>query len=69
MTKKNPTYKEAVEEIELILKEIENEDTDVDHLAEKVKRAYSLLKICREKLYKTEEEVENIMKEMRDEGE
>ncbi len=69
MTKKITTYKEAVGEIELILKEIENEETDVDHLAEKVKRAYSLLKICREKLYKTEEEVENIMKEIRDEGE
>jgi len=67
MAKKNPSYKEAIAEIEEILREIENEETDVDHLAEKVKRAYSLLKLCREKLYKTEKEIDNIMKEMRDE--
>ncbi len=67
MTKKNPTYKEAIAEIEEILKEVENEEIDLDHLTEKVKRAYSLLKLCREKLYKTEEELAGIMKEIRDE--
>jgi len=58
------TYKEAVSEIEEILNKIENEEFDVDELAEKVKRVSTLLKICKDKLMKTHEQVEQILKEM-----
>jgi exodeoxyribonuclease VII small subunit len=58
------TYKEAVTEIEEILNKIENEEFDVDELAEKVKRVSTLLKICKDKLMKTNEQVEQILKEM-----
>jgi len=64
MTKKKISYKEAIEEIEEILLQIENEELDVDDLSEKVKRVSSLIKTCKDKLHKTEEEVENILKEM-----
>lgn len=64
MTKKKISYKDAIEEIEEILLQIENEELDVDDLSEKVKRVSSLIKICKDKLHKTEEEVENILKEM-----
>ena len=63
MTKKI-SYKEAVAEIEDILSKIENEELDVDELSEKVKRVSSLIKICKEKLFKTEEEVEKILNEI-----
>ena len=64
MTSKTISYKEAVAEIEDILEEIENEELDVDDLTEKVKRVSSLIKLCKEKLHNTEQEVENILKEM-----
>lgn len=62
--KKAITYAEAMAEVEEILEQIENEELDVDDLAEKVKRVSVLLKICKDKLLKTNEQVEQILKEM-----
>ncbi len=64
MTKKKISYREAVEEIEDILSKIENEELDVDELSDQVKRVSSLIKICKEKLFKTQEEVEQILDEI-----
>lgn len=64
MTSKTISYKEAVAEIEDILEKIENEELDVDDLTEKVKRVSLLIKLCKEKLHNTEQEVEKILKEM-----
>ncbi len=65
-TKKTVSYTEAMAEVEEILEKIENEELDVDDLAEKVKRVSVLLKICKDKLLKTNEQVEQILKEMED---
>jgi exodeoxyribonuclease VII small subunit len=65
-TKKSITYTEAMAEVEEILEQIENEELDVDDLAEKVKRVSVLLKTCKDKLLKTNEQVEQILKEMED---
>ena len=62
--KKTITYAEAMTEVEEILEQIENEELDVDDLAEKVKRVSVLLKTCKDKLTKTNEQVEQILKEM-----
>ncbi|MBN2263390.1 MAG: exodeoxyribonuclease VII small subunit [Prolixibacteraceae bacterium] len=64
MANKKQSYRESIEEIENILASIENDELDVDDLAEKVKRVTGLLKYCKDKLYKTQEEVENVLKEM-----
>ncbi len=64
MATKKVTYSEAIAEIEEILMKIENEELDVDELAEKVKRVSTLLKICKDMLLKTNEQVEQILKEM-----
>lgn len=64
MSKKATTYTEAFSEIEEIIEKIENDELDIDDLAEKVKRVSVLIKICKEKLYSTEKEVENILKQM-----
>lgn len=66
MATKKVTYNNAISEIEEILEKIENEELDVDELAEKVKRVSQLLKICKEKLQTTNEQVEQILKEMED---
>lgn len=64
MAEKKLTYKEAISEVETILSMIENNEFDVDLLAEKVKRATILIKYCKEKLHNTEEEVEKIFKSL-----
>jgi exodeoxyribonuclease VII small subunit len=64
MATKKATYKEAITEIEEILEKIENEELDVDELAEQVNRVSVLITICKDKLHKTEAEVEKILKEM-----
>ncbi|MCY1720938.1 exodeoxyribonuclease VII small subunit [Prolixibacteraceae bacterium Z1-6] len=66
MATKKVSYSEAMAEIEDILEKIENEELDVDELAEKVKRVSVLLKTCKDKLTKTNEQVEAILKEMED---
>ena len=66
MTKEPFRYSDAIREIEDILKEIENEDLDVDDLTEKVKRVAKLIKMCRDKLHVTEQAVEKILEEMKE---
>jgi exodeoxyribonuclease VII small subunit len=64
MTKEKISYSEAFEELRQIVADIESGDISVDELAEKVKRATILVKICRDKLAKTEEDVNTILKEL-----
>ncbi|NOZ67706.1 MAG: exodeoxyribonuclease VII small subunit [Deferribacteres bacterium] len=64
-----PGYREALEEIESIVDEIENETVDVDVLAEKVKRAAYLIRFCKERLKKTDDEVRKVLKEFEKEDE
>lgn len=62
--KKELTYKEASEELERIVSEIESGEIDLDVLAEKVKRASYLINACREKLRSTEKKVEEVLTDM-----
>ncbi|MFW5657606.1 MAG: exodeoxyribonuclease VII small subunit [Bacteroidota bacterium] len=66
---KKLTYESAITEIETILQEIENNETDVDSLTIKVKRVSELLNYCKTKLRNTEEEVNNILESLDDEAE
>ena len=61
MAKKSISYREAIAEIELIVTKIENDEADVDELAGNVKRVAELIKICKEKLFKAEKEVKDII--------
>jgi len=63
MTKEKISYSDAVEEIESILEKIEAGSLDVDELTAKVSRVSDLLKICRDKLHKTEAQIDKILKE------
>ena len=63
MGKKVIKYSEAVEELDSILSERESERVDVDDVAVKVKKAIELIKLCRERIEKTELEVIKIVKE------
>ncbi|HSZ32734.1 MAG TPA: exodeoxyribonuclease VII small subunit [Puia sp.] len=59
-----PNYTEAFEELQEIVSEIEQGEISVDELAAKVKRAALLIKICKDKLTTTEEDVNKILKEL-----
>jgi len=61
MAENKLTYTKAISELEEIVKEIENEDVEVDNLLEKVKKASFLIKYCKEKLRNTEEEVKKVL--------
>jgi exodeoxyribonuclease VII small subunit len=63
MAKREITYSEAIAEIESIVERIENNELDIDKLAENVKRVAELIKFCKQKLRRTEEEVEKILKD------
>jgi exodeoxyribonuclease VII small subunit len=58
---KKETYNEAVEKLRTIVEYIENGDLDVEALSEKVREASRLLQLCREKLFKADEEVRKVM--------
>jgi len=53
-------YEEAVGELEEILAALDGEDIDVDHLAERVKRATELVKVCRDRIAAARLEVKQI---------
>lgn len=61
---KKKTYEDAYEELQLIVKEIESGTISVDVLGDKVKRAGELIRFCKEKLFKTEQEVNEVLKDI-----
>ena len=65
----NLNYKEAYEELQQIVSEIEEGQISVDELSEKVKRAAHLIRICKAKLASTEEDVNKILKDLDAAGE
>jgi exodeoxyribonuclease VII small subunit len=59
-----PGYAEAMQEIEQILAEIEDDQVDVDVLAVKVSRAAELIRLCRERIAATRMQVEQVVAEL-----
>jgi exodeoxyribonuclease VII small subunit len=61
---KEQTYSDAFAELQQIVADIEDGEISVDELSEKVKRASELIAICKKKLTSTEEDVDQILKEL-----
>ena len=55
---KEISYQEALEELESIVGEIEEDSMDVDSLSEKVSRAFELIEHCRGRLRNTENTIQ-----------
>ena len=64
MAKKEESYNEALEKLRRIVAEIDKDELDVDLLSEKVKEASRLIKLCKEKLYKVDTDVRNVLEEL-----
>ena len=54
-------YEDSIKELESIVRRMENDELDIDTLATQLKRAQTLIKSCRDKLTKTDEEIKTIL--------
>ncbi len=61
--KKDIKYEEAVRRLEDIVDRMESGDMDIDTLGEQLKTAKVLMKLCKDKLTKADEEVRKILDE------
>ncbi|WP_347156757.1 exodeoxyribonuclease VII small subunit [Pontibacter chitinilyticus] len=60
---KDLTYREATQELEEILRAIENDAVDVDELTQKVQRSSQLIKLCKDKLRRAEKAIDQVFNE------
>lgn len=54
-------YEEAVKHLEIIVKKMESGEMDIDMLAKELAVAKDLIKVCKDKLTMTEEEIKKIL--------
>ena len=53
-------YEEALSQLETIVRKMESNEYDIDELAIQLKTAQQLIKFCKDKLTKTEAELQKI---------
>ena len=63
MATKEIKYEEAVALLEEIVDKKENDELDIDQLSDQLKRAKELVKLCKDKLTKTDEEIKKLLSE------
>ena len=61
--KKTPNYEEAVSQLEEIVQKMESGELDIDMMSTELKKAQQLIKLCKDKLTKTDEEIKKILEE------
>lgn len=61
MATKKETYSEAIKRLETIVSQIESGELDIDELGNQLKEAQKLIKFCRDKLYKADEEIKKML--------
>jgi len=54
-------YEAAFAELQAIVRKMENDELDIDQMSEQLKRAQELIKLCKDKLTKTDEEIKKIL--------
>lgn len=58
---KDIKYEAAYAELQAIVNKMENDELDIDQMTEQLKRAQQLIKLCKDKLTKTDEEIKKIL--------
>ena len=58
---KEMKYEAALAELQAIVRKMENDELDIDQMSEQLKRAQELIKLCKDKLTKTDEEIKKIL--------
>lgn len=54
-------YEEAVQQLETIVQRMENDELDIDELTTELKKAQQLIKMCKAKLTKVDEDIKKIL--------
>ena len=54
-------YEKSLQELQTIVKHMENDELDIDQMATQLRRAKELIKLCKDKLTKTDEEIKQIL--------
>lgn len=57
----NMKYEEAMRQLQEIVRKMENDELDIDQMTGQLKRAQQLIRLCRDKLTKTDEEIKKIL--------
>ena len=63
MVRKDLKYEEAMATLEQIVARIENNELDLDTMSEELKKAQQLIKLCKDKLTKTDQEIRKLLNE------
>lgn len=63
MEKKEMKYEEALRQLENIVEKMENDELDIDQLSDQLKKAKKLVKLCKDKLTKTDAEIRKLLSE------
>ncbi|MBF1571789.1 exodeoxyribonuclease VII small subunit [Prevotella sp. HJM029] len=63
MAKEELKYEEAMATLEQIVARMENNELDLDTMSEQLKKAQRLIKLCKDKLTKTDQEIRKILNE------
>ena len=63
MAKEDMKYEQAVSALEQTVERLDNDALDIDQLSEQLKRAKTLVKLCKDKLTKTDEEIKKLLSE------
>lgn len=64
MSEEKISYAVAVQRLEEIVAKMQSNECDIDSLSGYTAEALKLLKICKEKLFKTDEEVKRCLEEL-----
>ena len=54
-------YEDALRELEQIVRLMESDELDIDQMGERLKRAQQLIRLCKDRLTKTDEEIKAIL--------
>ena len=63
MVRKDLKYEEAMATLEQIVARMENHELDLDTMSEELKKAQQLIKLCKDKLTKTDQEIRKLLNE------
>ena len=56
------TYEEALKQLEDIVTKVESDELDIDSLGKQLKKAQQLIKLCKDKLAKADEDIKEVLK-------
>lgn len=63
---KETKYEEAVSQLENIVRRLENDELGIDEMTAELKKAQQLIKLCKDRLTKTDTQIQKILDDGKD---